>query len=76
MEAEDLPLRLNALTLVNCLLSATQARWVHRQKLVYTLDQLGCNEQLLFSLGETDERFQAQVRHHPPTQLDPNLIQS
>ena len=51
----DLEVQLNAITLVNCLVSASGS-WRHRQQLLFELDTLGANEALYLALESSAVR--------------------
>ena len=53
LSSGELEVRLNALTLLNRLLAST-SRWVDAQRLVYALDQLGANGQVVAARCESD----------------------
>ena len=61
LSSADVDVQLNALTLLNCLLSASGS-WERRQRLVFSLDSLGANEALLGCPEQIDVRFQHQLQ--------------
>ena len=60
LACDEIEVKLNALTLINCLLSAASG-WVPLRRLVYSLEQLGCNLAVINAGDVRDERFQQQL---------------
>lgn len=62
VKSPDMDVQLSAITLINCLISAS-GTWQHRQRLLFTLDLLGVNNALFQCLeaSSTDERVQGQL---------------
>ena len=60
VQSADMDVKLNALTLVNCLISAAGGR-TRRQRLIFELDRLGINEALLTSVDIEDVKYNVQL---------------